>query len=141
MPQPAYKLTPEDGRKGALAVNEQRRLATELRRRQLAVADAIVDEVSDLSPAALRAVLAITQRVEDELAAIEVSEALDLQRMANTAEILHRIHRLASGQSTSNNAHATLTDEERAARLAQLRAMSGQREESPARSDAGDSEK
>jgi hypothetical protein len=48
---------------------------------------------------------------------------LDVLRMAQTVEILYRIHRLAADQSTASVRHIHLTDEERRARMAQLRAM------------------
>ena len=121
--QPAHKLTPEDGRKGAHAVNAlKRQRRTDLAKR-VTVVDAIVSELDDVHPATLRACLSIAKALEDGGADIPIEDWLDAQRAANTAEILHRISRLANGQSTANVAHATMTDEERRERMAQLRAI------------------
>jgi len=52
---------------------------------------------------------------------LQVNTPLDAHRLASTAEILHRIGRLASGQSTSNVAHAqAMSEEERRERMAYL---------------------
>lgn len=76
-----------------------------------------------MAPAALAASLALIEKVQNASAELEIEDPLGLQRMANAAEIVHRISRLASGQSTANVAHAQLSDEERRERMAQLRAI------------------
>lgn len=84
----------------------------------------MVTELDDVHPAALNAALVAIQRAEQGIGEVPVETTLDVQRLANTAEIIHRISRLASGQSTSNVAHAG--DQDRAERLAALRARLAQ---------------
>jgi hypothetical protein len=91
----------------------------ELRQKSDAVWE-IVTELDDVAPAALEATLVFISRAANAVEDVEITSALDLHRVAGAAEILHRISRLASGQSTSNVAHAN-TDDERAARIAELR--------------------
>ena len=82
----------------------------------------IADEVDDVAPAALEAALRLIERAAREAEEVEVTSALDLSRVAASAEILHRISRLASGQSTANVAHAgPMSAEERAEAEAYLR--------------------
>ena len=86
----------------------------------------VVDEVGDLSPAALATALEVVTRVAQSLDdGLPIDNWLDAKRASEVAETVHRIARLAAGQSTANVAHATvqLTDEERRERMAQLRAM------------------
>lgn len=113
-------FTPENARQAqqrSAAVRQERwareRLASETAYR-------LVTELEDVHPAALSATLSLLRKIEDGTADLDVETWLDAQRAANTAEIAHRISRLASGQSTSNVAHAGDTD--RAARIAELRA-------------------
>ena len=116
-----HQFTPEERSRGGHAGTAAlRRKREELDKRSLTVWQ-VVDETQDLSPAALSAAMDGIRAVAEGLSTVVPEDALDLQRIANATEILHRIHRLASGQSTSNNAHASLTDDERAARLARLR--------------------
>ena len=82
----------------------------------------IADEVDDVAPAALEAALRLIERAAREAEEVEVTSALDLSRVAASAEILHRISRLASGQSTANVAHAgPMSAEERSEAEASLR--------------------
>lgn len=90
------------------------------------VAYRIVTELDDVAPAALQAALVALQRASDALEEVPVETTLDAKRVAETAEIVHRISRLASGQSTANVAHANMSDEERAERMAYLRSRIGQ---------------
>jgi len=109
----------ERGRLRSLEVRRQKALERQLKSE---VVRRVVDETRDLAPAALETVLELVVQVRDGMANIEVNNPLDATRMANTAEVLYRIARLASGQSTANVAHAkSLSDEERAERIAYLR--------------------
>lgn len=118
---PKHRLTAEDGRKGALAKNERvKEQKAELARRA-EVVWRVVDETTDLSPAALNAALTLIER----LSADPDADPLAVLRLANAAEVVHRISRLASGQSTANVAHASMTDEERRERMARLAGMAG----------------
>lgn len=101
------------------AAKRQAKWAAERRRTE--VVHRIVTELDDIHPAALDGALRAMTRASDALETVPADDALDVKRIAETAEILHRISRLASGQSTSNVAHAQLSEEERAARLARLR--------------------
>jgi hypothetical protein len=100
----------------------RRRKAAERRERELAIRR-VVSQTDDLAPAAFRTVLGLIEQVEGGLAGLVVSSPLDAQRLASAAETLHRIGRLASGQSTANVAHGqAMSDEERAERMSYLRA-------------------
>ena len=114
-------LTREDRIRGGHA--SQRVLATKRAEmsRRAEIAYRLVSEVEDVAPATLDAVLMLVTAARD--ADVTIESSLDLLRTAQTAEILHRISRLANGQSTANVAHATMTDEERRERMAQLRAI------------------
>ena len=118
-----YQFTNDDAHKGAQRSVEVRREAAARRGQASEVVYRVVTELDDLAPAALSAALAIIHKLEDALPDLEVDDMLSAQRAANTAEIIHRISRLASGQSTANVAHAAMTDDERHARMAQLRAI------------------
>lgn len=121
MGEPAYKFTSEDGRKGALARNAKAETIKRERRAKAEVVWRLVDEADDLAPAALAAALELVNKVSAGVALVDVDDALTLQRLATAAETVHRISRLASGQSTSNVLHGqTLTSDEYAARLAEL---------------------
>jgi hypothetical protein len=113
-----------EGRAKALAVRQERVLARQQK------ADAVwrvVDETEDLAPATLRAVMALVERAEQAAELMDVDDPLDLQRVAQSAEILHRISRLASNQSTSNVAsQKVMTDDERRELLARLRGTAAQ---------------
>ena len=87
------------------------------------VVDRVVSETEDLAPAALSAALAFVAKLEEALPGLDIDDMLSAQRAANTAEIIHRISRLASDQSTANVAHATLSDDERRDRMAHLRSI------------------
>jgi ABC-type branched-subunit amino acid transport system ATPase component len=123
---------------GKASVAKRQALAVE-RRTRAEVVWRLVDETDDLSPAALAAALMLIER----LTADPDCDPLAVLRLANAAEIVHRISRLASGQSTANIARRDMTDDERREQMARLRAMASDatREESPAHVDAGDSEK
>lgn len=130
----AFPVTDEQaalGRQRALAVRQanvdRRRLASE-------VAYRMVTELDDVAPAALSAAFRAMTRAEDEIDNVEVDGTLDVKRLAETAEILHRISRLASGQSTANVAHASLSDDERRERMRQLAAMARGEAQGPASS-------
>jgi len=81
----------------------------------------LVSELDDLSPAALRTALTIVRELDRQGGELPIDNWLDAKRAADTAETVHRIHRLAAGQSTANVAHANLTDDERREYLARLR--------------------
>ena len=116
-----HQLTTEDRRKGAEVVNRRRMAAKVEEARAVEIVRRLVSESEDVAPAALSAALRLIEKVESAAADMEIDDPLSLQRMANAAEIIHRVSRLASGQSTSNTAHAVLTDEERRERMARIR--------------------
>lgn len=120
-------LTHEDRLKGAQRALEvrQERILERARRTQLV--DRVVSETEDLAPAALDAALRLVERLGRDGAELEIETTLDAQRLANVAEIVHRISRLASGQSTANVAHAS--SEDRAARIAELKARLAQHDD------------
>ena len=116
-------LTPESRARG---IERSAQVRTERMMRRAAASDIayrVVTELDDVAPAALQAALVAMQRAGEELPGVTVETPLDVKRVAETAEILHRISRLASGQSTANVAHAQLTDEERKERMAHLRSI------------------
>lgn len=118
MTQPTYTLTPEDGRKGAAATNARRNERKAELARRSEIVWRIVDETEDLSPAALAASLTLIERLSVDPDA----DPLAVLRLANAAEIVHRISRLASNQSTSNSAtQRVLSDEERRELMARMR--------------------
>jgi hypothetical protein len=91
-------------------------------RRSLVVWE-IVKE-ADLSPAVLAQTMAVVRALQTDGTLPPVETWLDAQRAATVAETLHKIHRLASNQSTANVAHAApMSDEERRERMAQLARM------------------
>jgi len=109
----------ERGRLKSLEVRRQKALERQLKSE---VVRRVVDETRDLGPAALETVLQLVLQVRDGLDNLPINNTLDAHRMANTAEVLYKIARLASGQSTANVAHAkSLSDEERAERITYLR--------------------
>jgi hypothetical protein len=120
MVTPPPKEAAELGRQRSIEV---RQAAAMERYRRTEVVDRVVSETEDLAPAALSAALAFVARLEEALPGLDIDDMLSAQRAANTAEIIHRISRLASGQSTANVAHAQLTDEERKERMAHLRSI------------------
>lgn len=106
------------GREKSLEVRRQKAAD---RREKAAVVRRVVSETDDLAPAAFRTVLELISQVEEGVATLTPTNALDAHRLAATAEILHKIGRLASGQSTANVAHAqAMTEEERKERMAYL---------------------
>lgn len=87
----------------------------------------IITELDDIAPAALETTLRGLRRGLDALDEVPIDNALDAKRVLESAEIAHRISRLASGQSTSNVAHRdAMSDEERRERMAYLRSRIGQ---------------
>jgi hypothetical protein len=120
--------TTESHRAGGLAKGAKVRAA----RARAAVVDRIVDgmDAEEIAPAAYRLVMSTMCKLEDELPDVPITSALDAVRIAQAMEIAHKIGRLASGQSTSNVAHATMSDEERRERMAQLANMA-QRDTTP----------
>lgn len=116
-------FTPETAAEAGQQSGLARRQAIIERAARAQVVDRVVSETEDLAPAALAASLALIEKVQNASAELEIEDPLGLQRMANAAEIVHRISRLASGQSTANVAHAQLTDEERKERMAHLRSI------------------
>jgi len=115
-------LDDEARRRGLERSLEVRREKAARRREKELAIRRVVSETDDLAPAAFRTVLELIRQVEDGLDGLTVGSPLDAQRLASAAETLHRIGRLASGQSTANVAHAqTMTDEERKERMAYLR--------------------
>jgi hypothetical protein len=124
----AHLISPDRaavGRERALEVRQSRASS---RMVKAATVAAVVDEVGDLSPAALSAALDVVTRVARSIEdGLPIENWLDAKRAAEVAETVHRIARLAAGQSTSNIAHAAaLTDEERAERMAYLRSLADQ---------------
>lgn len=117
----AHTFTPDETRKGAEKSNAlQRQNRAQMRERSLAIHE-IVSEAQDLSPESLAGALTVARLIREGSDALPMESWLDAQRAANVAEILHRVHRLASGQSTTNVAHAgPMTDDERRARIAEL---------------------
>ena len=114
-------LDAEARRRGQQKSLEVRRQKAADRKAKAEVIRRVVSETDDLAPAAFRTVLTIVDQVEQGIFDIEVNNALDAHRLASTAEILHRIGRLATGQSTSNVAHAqAMSEEERRERMAYL---------------------
>jgi type II secretory pathway predicted ATPase ExeA len=104
-----------EGRAKALAVRQERVLA---RQQKAEVVWRIVDETEDLGPAALAAALTLIERLAEDPDA----DPLAVLRLANAAETVHRISRLASNQSTSNVAsQKVMSDDERRELLARLR--------------------
>lgn len=102
--------------KGANAAALQRRSAT-----VALIVDGMAAE--EIAPASYTVALELIAHAADALPGIKVETALDLHRVAQTAEIIFKIARLASGESTQNVAHAHLTDDERRDRMRQLAAM------------------
>jgi hypothetical protein len=78
-----------------------------------------------IAPAAYDAALALVAKAMEALPTIPIETSLDLVRVAQTADLVYRIGRLASGLSTSNVAHASLTPEDRDERRARLLAQLG----------------
>jgi len=119
-------LTQADRLKGAkaggLARNKQRMAAVA----KATEIWAVVDELGDVSPAALRVALGIIRQIELEGAQLPIEDWLDAQRATGIAVELHKLHRLASGQSTANVAHAAMSEEERKERMSYLRSLAGQ---------------
>ena len=108
-------------RRGQQKSLEVRRQKAADRKAKAEVIRRVVSETDDLAPAAFRTVLSIVDQVEQGMDVLQVNTPLDAHRLASTAEILHRIGRLASGQSTSNVAHAqAMSEEERRERMAYL---------------------
>jgi uncharacterized protein YheU (UPF0270 family) len=123
-----FPLTPEAAKRAQERSLEVRKANTLERMRRSEVVHRVVSETADLAPAALDAALRLVERLGTDGAELEIETTLDAQRLANVAEIVHRISRLASGQSTANVAHAT-TDDERRARLAELRSRMAQHDD------------
>lgn len=119
-------LTHEDRIKGGITSAEKRRSEIVRRAARAQVVDRVVSETEDLAPSALRAALSLIEKAEAAAEGMDVENPLDLQRVANAAEIIHRISRLAGGQSTSNVAHANLSDDDRRELMARLRAQAAQ---------------
>jgi hypothetical protein len=129
MATPSHRLTPEDGRKGALAVAKLKNDRNLARRQKAEVVWRIVDETEDLGPAALAAALTLIERLAEDPDA----DPLAVLRLANAAETVHRISRLASNQSTSNVAQQkVMTDDERRELLARLRGTAAAQADLPA---------
>lgn len=68
---------------------------------------------------ALQVIEAIATRAE---LGLPLDESIDIYRAAQVAETIFKIHRLATGQSTSNNAHAAVSADDVASKLAELQA-------------------
>lgn len=86
-----------------------------------AAAYELITELGDIAPAALEAAFFGLRRGTEAMEDVPIETTLDVKRLMESADLAHRIYRLASGQSTSNVAHAT-TDDERAERIRELRA-------------------
>jgi hypothetical protein len=104
------------------------------RAERVQLVDRVVTEIDDVAPEGLETALVILRALKEAGGELPIEGWLDAQRAANVSEIVHRISRLASGQSTSNVAHAT-TDDERAARIAELRARLTQHDDVPTGDD------
>ena len=112
----------EAGRKSA-EVRAAKRAELNARRAQVERITSELDR-TQIGPATLAAALTLAQAAIAGDIPIP-RDALERKRLAETAEILHRIGRLEMGESTANVEHAALSDVERASRLAALRSQLG----------------
>lgn len=125
-PITGYAFTPEDARKGSAAGRAARNANLAQRGRIQTTATVIAQAVEEgqIGTDALQVCATILARADELAATVEADTALDLQRLAETAATLHKIHRLVTGQSTSNAASITADagdlEARRAALLAQL---------------------
>lgn len=120
----AHTFTPEEtalgGRNGTLA-RHQKRLEAGARAATIApLVDAI--QQGSIGQAALEATLRMLARLDDAIPNIPVEDSLDADRLARALSEVFKVHRLATGQSTSNAAHATVSADDVASKLAELQA-------------------
>ena len=116
-----HRWSTEAARQAAYRSAEVRRQNREAKAERQAEVARITAELdrSHIGPFALQAALVLAEAAI--LGDIQPPEnALERKRLAETAEILHRIGRLELGESTSNAAHATLDAATVAARYAEL---------------------
>lgn len=94
---------------------------TELKAKR-AFVDALVAEweLGDIGQAGLVGAMQGIAHLAEALPALEINTSLDAVRVAQTVEILFKIHRLATGQSTSNAAALSVDVTELASRKAEL---------------------
>ena len=123
-PITGYAFTPDDQRKGARKGLAQRdaNLAERGRIQATATTIARVVEEGQIGSDALAVCATILERADQLASVVEADSALDLQRLAETAATLHKIHRLVTGQSTSNALTASVDAGDIASRKAELRA-------------------
>jgi hypothetical protein len=122
----AHEFTPAElslGGRNSVAKKQREFAQRALRSEQIA---RVVSETEDLAPETLAGALAIAEKLRAGIEDIEIDSSLDAVRLANVMEVLHRVSRLASGQSTSNQAVMHMSDEERKERMAYLRSLVGQ---------------
>ena len=124
-PITGYAFTPEDGRKGAAIANAVIAQRAAQRAQTIAIADRIVQgiEEGDIGQASLETCARILAKADTVVDSLTVETPLDLQRLAETASTLHKIHRLVTGQSTSNAASIHGDAADLAARRAELLAQ------------------
>lgn len=120
----AHTFTPEEsalgGQRGAATRHQQ---TLERTTRAYRIAN-LVDQVDQgsIGQSALETAFDAILRLEQELPSVPVNDTLDVYRLGQVADALFKIHRLATGQSTSNAAHATVDPVELQARLSALQA-------------------
>ena len=118
-----YRLTPDKAKEAqarSVASRRKNREDAALRRQQIERMAQELDH-SQVGPVTLAAAFKLAIICATGEVPVP-KDALERKRLAETAEILHRIARLELGESTSNIAHATASNEERTEQLAQLQA-------------------
>lgn len=124
-PRDYYRtFTPEECSKGGIQAAENRRIriAQQVERRQI-IDDMIAAwETGEIGTAALASAQELLARLMEGIGDSEIRTSLDVERYARAADLLFKMHRLATGQSTSNTAslHGNLDAESLAARRAEL---------------------
>ena len=113
-----HSFTPEESSKGGrnAAVARRERIAEQIERR--AVIDSIIEtwETGEIGTTAVAAAQEILARLLGGLDGSEIRTSLDVERYARAADLLFKMHRLATGQSTSNAASLAVDATELAAR-------------------------
>jgi hypothetical protein len=118
-----YKFTADDSRRGQAAATESRRqVALRNYARSAALAELVQAVDAERLPDAFLAACVdlVFHATSGQLP--EVTSTADLLRMVEAADKLHKMGRLAAGQSTANTATLHMDAAERDARTAELRA-------------------
>lgn len=123
-PISGYAFTPEDSRKGAQVAkqrHDERIAATAARR---AFVDKLTDacKQGDIGQVTLTAAMDIVHRLLNGLDDVPIESSLDVARLTQAAEVLYKVWRLETGQSTSNQLTASVDADLVAQRLAELQA-------------------